>query len=128
MVKVTMTDILNFRNNIDFLQHTSLPLKAAYKINKIKQSLDKESEFYTTKFQEIVDKYAKKDENGDLVFSEDGSQIMIQDGKVEDCNDELEDLQNLEIEIDNYNLTIEDLGEDLACTPDQLESIMPFME
>lgn len=128
MITVTMMNIIDFRNNINFLQYTSVPLKAAYKINKIKQALDKEFDFYSTKFQEIVDKYAQKDDNNEPVFSEDGSQILIKDGEIENCNKELEDLQNLEVEIDNYGFTIDDLGDDVACTPEQLAAVMPFME
>ena len=128
MVKVTMDQIIAFRNNGDFFSDVSLPLKGAYKLNKIKKAVEKEGEFYTEKFQEIVDTYAKKDENGQLVFSEDGNQIMIKDGMVEECNKALEDLQNLEVEIETYGFNLDDLGEDAECTPDELEALMPFME
>jgi len=128
MVNVTMDQIIAFRNNGNFFAGTSLPLKGAYKINKIKKAVEKESEFYQEKFQEIVDQYAQKDENGEVVFSEDGNQIMIKDGLVEECNKALNDLQELEIEIDNYGLTLDDLGEDVECTPEELEALMPFME
>ena len=127
MVNVTMDQIIAFRNNGDFFAGTSLPLKGAYKINKIKKAVEKESEFYQEKFQEIVNQYAQKDDNGELVFSDDGNQIMIKDGMVEECNKALEDLQGLEIEIDNYGLTLDDLGEDAECTPEELEALMPFM-
>ena len=53
---------------------------------------------------------------------------MIQDDKLVECNKALEDLQSLEVEIDTFNLTIEDLGEGIECTPDQLDALMPFME
>ena len=128
MVNVTMDQIIAFRNNGNFFAGTSLPLKGAYKINKIKKAVEKESEFYQEKFQEIVDQYAQKDENGEVVFSEDGNQIMIKDGLVEECNKALSDLQELEVEIDNYGLTLNDLGEDVECTPEELEALMPFME
>ena len=128
MVKVTMDQIIAFRNNGDFFSGTTLPLKGAYKINKIKKAVEKESEFYQEKFQEIVDKYARKDDKGEIVFSEDGNQIMIKDGMVDECNSDLEDLQNLEVEIETYNLTLDDLGEDVECTPEELEALMPFME
>ena len=128
MVNVTMDQIIAFRNNGEFFAGASLPLKGAYKINKIKKAVEKEGEFYTEKFQEIVDTYAKKDDNGNLVYSEDGSQIMIKDGMVEECNKALADLQELEVEIENYNLTLDDLGENLECTPEELEALMPFME
>ena len=126
MVKVTMDQIMDFRNSDDFFEDTVIPLKGAYKINKIKKNVEKEAEFYSEKFQGIVDTYAKKDENGNPEFSEDGNQILIQEGKIEECNNALEELQNLEVEIENYDLTIEDLGEDVEITPDRLEALMPF--
>ena len=128
MVTVTMDQLIAFRNNGDFFSNTTLPLKGAYKLNKIKKAVEKENEFYVEKFQEIVDKYAKHDENGNLVYSEDGNQIMIKDGMVEECNKTLEDLQNLEVQIENYGLTLEDLGNDIECTPEELEALMPFIE
>ena len=121
MVTVTMEQIIDF-------SEMDLPLKAAYKINKIKKTVEKESDFYSEQFQEILNKYAKEDENGDLVFSESGDQIMIKDDMVDECHQALSALQNLEIQIDNYNFTIDDLGENLTCTPENLEALMPFME
>ena len=128
MANVTMNQIIAFRHNGDFFGAANLPLKGAYKLNKIRKAVDKEAEFYSEKFQQIVQDYAKKDEEGNVVFSEDGNQIMIQDDKLVECNKALEDLQSLEVEIDTYNLTIEDLGEGIECTPDQLDALMPFME
>ena len=128
MVNVTMDQIIAFRNNGDFFSNTTLPLKGAYKLNKIKKAVEKEGEFYTEKFQEIVEQYAKHDENGQLVFSDDGNQILIKDGMVDECNKALEDLQNLEVQVETYGLTLDDLGENLECTPEELEALMPFME
>ena len=127
MVTVTMDQLIAFRNGGDIFGNAVLPLKGAYKLNKIKKAIEKESEFYTEKFQEIVEKYAKQDDNGNLIYSDDGSQIMIKDGMIEECNQALENLQNLEVEINNYGLTLEDLGDEVQCTPDQLEALMPFM-
>ena len=128
MVTITMDQLINFRDNGGFFADAHLPLKGAYKLNKIRKAVEKEGEFYAEKFQEIVDMYAKKDENGQVVFSEDGSQILIKDGMIEECNKALEELQKLEVEIENFDLTIDDLGEDIECTPDELEALMPFME
>lgn len=127
MVTVTMDQIIDFRDNGGFLSNTNLPLKVAYKLNKIRKAAEKESEFYADKFQEIVHTYAKIDENGEIVFSEDGSQILIKDGMVDECNKALTELQSLEVQIENYNLSIDDFGENLECTPDQLNALMPFM-
>ena len=128
MISVTMDQIIDFRNSGDFFDGTNLPLKAAYKLNKIRKAVEKEGEFYSEKFQEILNQYAKKDENGELVFSEDGDQIMIKEDMIDECNKALTDLQTLEVQIENYGLSIDDFGEDLECTPDQLSALMPFME
>ena len=127
MVNVTMDQIIAFRNAGDIFGDYKLPLKVAYKLNKLKKAVEVEGEFYSNKFQEIVDTYAKKDENGQVVFSDDGSQIMIQDDKIDECNQALDDLQELTVEIDNCNLTIDDFGEDVECTPEDLEALMPFL-
>ena len=127
MVSVTMDQIIAFRNAGDFFADTNLPLKVAYKLNKLKKAVEVEGEFYSNKFQEIVDTYARKDENGQLVFSDDGSQILIQEGKIDECNQALEDLQSLTVEVDNCNLTIDDFGDDVECTPEELEALMPFL-
>ena len=128
MVKVTMDQIIAFSNNGDFFSSATLPLKGAYKLNKIKKAVEKESEFYREKFQEIVDTYAQKDENNNPVFSDDGSQILIKEDMIDECNQALEDLQELEIEIETYGLSLEDLGDNIECTPEELEALMPFME
>ena len=123
-----MDQIIAFRNNGDFFAGTSLPLKGAYKLNKIKKAVEVEGEYYVEKFQEIVDKYAKKDDDGNLVYSDDGTQILIREGMNDECNQALEDLQNLEVQIENYGLSLDDLGDGVECTPDELEALMPFME
>lgn len=127
MVNVTMDQIIAFRNTNNFLNGMNLPLKVAYKLNKVKKAVEENGEFYVEKFQEIIDTYAKKDENGQVVFSDDGNQIMIQDDKIDECNKALDELQNLTVEIENYNLTIDDFGDNITCTPEELEAIMPFL-
>ena len=126
MITVTMQQALDFRKAYNFFNEIKLPLKAAYKLTKIKQAVEKETEYYGEKFQEIVDTYAKKDENGNLMYNEDGSQILIKDGMVMECNQKLEELHNLEIGIENYNLKIEDLGEGIEVTTEDLDALMPF--
>lgn len=126
MITITMQQALDFRKAYNFFNSIKLPLKAAYKLTKIKNAVEKETEYYGEKFQEIVNTYAKKDENGNLMYNEDGTQILIKDGMVMECNEKLEELHNLEIGVENYNLTIDDLGEGIEVTTDDLDALMPF--
>lgn len=126
MITVTMQQALDFRKAYNFFNEVKLPLKAAYKLTKIKNAIENETQYYGEKFQEIVDTYAKKDENGNLMYNEDGSQILIKDGMVMECNQKLEELHNLEVGVENYNLTIDDLGEGIEVTTEDLDALMPF--
>lgn len=126
MITITMSQLLNFRNGVGIFLKQKLPLPVAYKLNKINTASEKETEFYQEKFNEIVTKYGKVDENGNLVFSEDGEQIMIQDDKIPECNEALEELLNLEIQMENYNLKVEDFGDSLECTAEEIDAIAPF--
>ena len=127
MVTVTMDQIIAFRNVDDIFNGSKLSLKVAYKLNKIKKATEENAQFYAEKFQEIIDTYAKKDANGQVVVNEDGSQILIQEDKIDECNKALEELQSLTVEIDNYNLSIDDFNENMECTPEDLEALMPFL-
>ena len=128
MVKVTMSQVLNLRQNIGLFLSQKLPLPVAYKLNKINNATLKEADFYQDKFNEIVERYAKKDENGDLVFSENGEQIIIKEDLVGECNDALEELLDLEIEIDNLGLTIDAFGDNIECTATEIDAIVPFLD
>lgn len=127
MITVTMQQALDFRKAYNFFNEIKLPLKAAYKLTKIKQAIEKETEYYGEKFQQIVDTYAKKDDDGNLLYNEDGTQILIKDGMITECNQELEELHNLEIGVDNYNLTIDELGDGVEVTAEDLDALMPFL-
>lgn len=127
MATVTMSQILAFRQHVGLFLNQKLTLPVAYKLTKINNAVEKEAEFYQEKFNEIVDKYSKKDENGNVVFSEDGEQIMIQDDLIPECNQALEELMELEIEIDTFNLKIEDFGDNIECTPTDIDAIAPFL-
>lgn len=128
MAKVTMSDVLALRQQIGFFLNQKLPLPVAYKLNKMNQAAIKEGEFYQEKFNEIVDKYAKTDEEGNIIFSEDGDQIMIKEELIGECNEALEELMNLEIEVETYGLKIDDFGDSIQCTAEEIEAITPFLE
>lgn len=121
-----MQQALEFRRAYNYFNSVKLPLKAAYKLTKIKNAIDTETQYYGEKFQEIIDTYAQKDENGNLKYSEDGAQILIKDGMIIECNQKLEELHNLEVGIENYNLTIDDLGDGIEVTTEDLSALMPF--
>lgn len=126
-ITVTMQQVLDFKEIVNDFREKKLPLPCAYKLIKISNALDKDIEFYQSKFQEIIENFAKKNNDGSYAYSGDGSQIMIQDDKIDECNDELEKLMSLEIQVDNLDFSIDNFGTDIECTPDELEKLAPFL-
>lgn len=124
---VKISEIIDLREIADELRGKTLPLPGAYKLTKIINNLEKDFNFYSEKFQEIVATYAQKNEDGSYKFSEDGEQILIQTDKIDECNQKLEELLDLEVTLDNLDFSIENLGENFECTPNDLEKLMPFL-
>lgn len=123
---ITMNQLIKFYKENGIFSNKVLPLKGAFKLNRIKKDIEKDFTFYQEKFKEILEKYAQRDEAGNIKFSDDGEQILIKEGLITECSKELEDLNSMEIEIDNYDFNIEELG-DIDCTPEELEILMPFL-
>lgn len=125
-IKVTMEQILSYLEEAGAIEGMTIPLAGAYKLNKIRQQIEKESGYYTDKFREIVNKYAIKDAEGNWTYTDETqANIAIQPDMVSQCNNEIEELNSLEVELNNYDLTIDNLG-DIQCTADQLSAMMPF--
>lgn len=125
-MKIRMEELVSFCQRGDVFSNKTLPLKGAFKLNRIKKDVEKDFSFYQDKFREILEKYAERDENGEIKLSEDGEQIIIKDGEFEKCTEELQNLNNMEVEIDNYDFNIDELG-DIDCTPEDLEVLMPIL-
>ena len=124
---VKISDVIDLREAAQNFKYQTLPLVGAYKLNKLMNSLEKEVTFYGERFQEIVESYAQKDEDGNYKFSDEGDQILIQQDKIDECNEKLDELLNLEVKVDNLDFSIENLGDNVQCTPEQLEKLMPFL-
>lgn len=123
---ITMQQVIDFREAAEKFKEKSLPLQGAYKLMKISNALNKETDFYGEKFQEILNTYGAKDEEGNFKFSEDGTQIIIKDGQEDECNKALENLLEMEVTVDNLNFEIDNLGE-IECAPEELEGLLPLL-
>lgn len=128
-MKVTIEQILDFNGSVDEFLEKPLNIKTAYKLAMIKRQTDEQTDFYQTSFFKILNEYGKKDENGELQRVQEGvneGNVLIQEDKLEECNNALSDLMGLEVEINNYNLKLGDFG-DMEVSADDLSTIIPFL-
>jgi len=126
MIQVTLNDILNNVQIFREISMKALPIKTAFRVARLIRELDKESATFDESRRIIIEKYAERDENGEMKQTEEGN-IILQQDKITECNNELNDLLNTEIEINADKLNLDDMG-DIELTPAQVYNIEAFVE
>ena len=128
---VKLGNLTQINNVINEYMSKPMKISGAYKLNKIKQISDTELMFYTDEFNKIIDLYVKRDEKGNAIFADDDpTKVLIQEDKVQECNEKLNELHNIDVNFDDcYILTLDELNtSDVICTPEELQSLMPFIK
>lgn len=121
-----MYEVLELQNLYNAISGTKMPLKTTYKFTRLMRAAEKEIEFYQTKFREIIEEYAVK-ENGELKMSEDGMAVLIIPGKENECNEKVLELRSLEVPMEGITFTIEEL-EGIDVSIQELNCIMSLIE
>jgi hypothetical protein len=121
-----MYEILELPKFYESIKDTKLPLKTTYKFTKLLKQAEEELTFYQTRFREIIEAYGVK-ENGQYKMTADGSSVVIVSGKEDECNKEIYELRNLDIEIPNIKFSIDELSA-LDVTISELSCLMSLIE
>ena len=117
--------IETLQSSLTQLKSQEMPLRLSYKFSKLLSKIEKDSEFFIEKTREVILKYAEKDENGNLVQTEDGN-IRIQTGKIEEANKAMMELNDIEVEDINITFTLDEL-ESLSIAPEVLQPLLPLI-
>ena len=116
--------ILNLPHVYETILEKNLPFSLAYKLNKLAEAVNKELEFYRNSMAKLIDEYAEK-ENGQPVLLENGD-IKIIPEKITECQQRINELQNVEITIDVSFAPAE--LEPLEMSIKDLQNLMPFIK
>lgn len=103
-----------------------MPIKTAYKFNKLMKALEQDLAFYQTQVSQLLNEYAVRDAAGSFKFNHDGSAVKIVEGKQEECNRKLFDLLDLNVTVDGIAFKLEELDE-IELTVSQLDGLMAFI-
>lgn len=107
-MKITNRRIVNDANFLFNLVQKQFPVKVSYAISKNISKLERELKIYNSERQKIINKYCKKDEEGNLVIDE-NNQYHIEDENIDVCNKELNELLDIEIEVNIHKFKLDDL-------------------
>ena len=126
-MKIKMNQVVEFQKFYENIKNMKFPLKTAYKLNKLITQVNNEISFYQQKFSEIINEFGKRDENGEFIYSQDGSSIEIVEGRQTECQEKVNELQNLEAEIQDIFFTIDEL-DGLNLTLYEMNCLLPFIK
>lgn len=105
---------------------TDLPIKTTYKLLKFFDSIKKDSDFYREELVKILNEYAQRDENNDIVMAADGKNILVKPDCTEECEKKLNELAIIDAETPSVTFSIEELPDGLSLQ--ELQLLRPFIE
>ena len=100
--------IVNTINTLGKLNNAQLPIKVAYAISKNVNKIESELKAYNAEKAKLIDKYAEKDEKGELKTNEIGH-VIRKEEHIEDWNRDIAELLSIENEIDIHMINLDDL-------------------
>lgn len=108
-MKVKIFQIKQFMDIYEKIKDTTLPIKVGYKLAKIAAECQKEMDIYQFQLNKIIQEYGARDENNQLIQTDNGNGIKIKEDKIQECQDKLNELSTLEVEINETPISIESL-------------------
>lgn len=118
---------------VDILRQIStikLPILLSYKLSKILKETEKDYEFYDKNLSDIIRAHGELDEEGNLIWVNENS-IKIREGKEEDCQKALSELDNIQVDFPQIYFTLEDLttlNSHIELNSEEVKRILPFIQ
>lgn len=121
-----LIDLINMKPVIEYLLDIeTMPFAIAYRLTSLVDILNTNTDFYTTKLRDLLDKYGEKDENGELIQTEDGNVQLVAETAAE-FNDKFIELQSVEVPNDLPKFTLEEFSS-VHLAPRQVYLIRPLI-
>jgi len=125
-MKLRFFEIKNFIDTYEKIKNTTLPIKVGYKLAKLAALCQKEMEIYQSQLNKIILEYGARDENDQLIQTDNGNGVKIKEDKIQECQEKLNELSTLEVEINETPISIEAL-ENLELSLDEIGALSSFL-
>lgn len=111
---------------IQSLSHEKMGVGLSYKLMKLLKSMNDDKEFYFNEVDKIIDKYALRNESGEIIKDQDGN-VPFDTTKKDELEAESLQLNQTEVEIPNIKLKLEEL-QDLKLSVNDMMVLDDFIE
>ena len=125
-MKLKLYEIQKFLEVYNRIKDTTMPIKTGYKLAKISARCQKEMDIYQSQLNKIILEYGARDENDNLVHTEDGTGVKIKEDKISECQEKLNELSFLEVDIDEDPISINGL-ENIELSLDDIRALSSFL-
>ena len=117
-----LKELIQLRQILGALANQKMSIKSSYSIARfISQTNDAEI-IYNQKIQELINEFGDRDEQNKFKTDENGS-ISIKEGKEQECNDKIAEIDNFEIDVPQLTISkkdIDNLDSKIELTPAEL--------
>lgn len=122
---MTLGTALLIYNELNTLANKEMNVLTAYKVNKVLKAIEPERQSYIAAFNIIVNKYGEKDENGQLITTEDGG-VKLKCG--DEANKELSQLLSEPVNLQIGTLFRLSDFKDIEVSPSFISGISELMD
>jgi len=126
MIKIKLNDVVNSTETFNKIMQQSFKGSLAFKIARLARELDTEMKTFNEERQKIIQKYGKKDENGELIIDENGN-ISFDKTNLNEINQEFNSLLETELEINADKLPMDSM-DNFEITPQEMLGIEVFFK
>lgn len=120
-------EIKGFLEIYEKIKDSRLPFRIAYKLAKINSLLTPEYNFFQEELIKLINEYGQRDEEGNLVPTEDGIGVKILRDKESECQMRAGELNELTVDVNAPVLSPEEL-DGLDLTLEEVQAFLAFIE
>ena len=124
---IKMYQLVDFPVFFQKVKSQKLPFKTSYRLTLLATEVQKHIDFYQESFRNLLNEYGKKDENGNLMPTEDGQGVLLIEETMNEAYQKLAELRELDVELPDTKFSVDDFG-DIEMSPEEMIIVMPFIE
>ena len=118
-------ELVKIRESLNNIQNlTKVKLRTSYNILKFMNESENDFQFYANHLQNIINEYGARDEDGKLKIENES--ILVQEDKVKECQNKVDELENIEVNEYKLKIFLEDL-DNTYLDRNTLAVLMPYI-
>ena len=121
-----MSQIIHFNIFYQEVKTTKIPVKTAYKLNKLINAINEHAAFYQEQIRSLLQDHAEKDAEGEYIYTNDNIGVKIKQESQQEFATKVNELLTLDVELPDITFDIEEFG-NIELTMESFNIITPFL-